>query len=186
MADKLIYDHAVRAMFKGNARRLSPGALQRLKGLRIEPEGTLLPAYSADAWAECARIVAGDLHPGVEPVEAMRRVARGTVDAFAHELVGKAMFSLLRVIGIDRASRRLTQTFRSGSNFVETKSRRVSEDPITEEIWFNDVSGCPGFYWGLLEGGMDHLSANTRKVQLQGSDGTEATFLVSRLASPKP
>lgn len=75
----------------------------------------------------------------------------------------------------------MTQNFRSGSNFQEARVTRVSEVPYVEEIWFNDVTGCPGFYLGLLEGGVAHTTNGERQVVLVSTNGDEATYRITRV-----
>jgi uncharacterized protein (TIGR02265 family) len=181
VSDKVIFDHVIRAMFKANLEKLSPAGLAKVTAQGIDPTQRLLPAYPAETWARCAKTLAEDLFPGQDTVEATRRVARNTVDAFAHELIGKAMFALCRLIGAERTARRMTQNFRSGSNFVDTKLTRVRDVPITNELWINDVSGLPGFYLGLLEGGIAHTAGETYVVTLTRLDGEGAVYQLKQI-----
>lgn len=176
VSDKVIFDHVIRAMFKANLEKLSRDGVRKVAAEGIDPTQKLLPAYPAETWARCAQALAQDLYPGVEMVEATRRVARNTVDAFAHELIGKAMFALCRLIGPERTARRMTQNFRSGSNFVDTSLTRINDAPLTNELWINDVSGLPGFYLGLLEGGVEHTAGKTWAVSLARTDGPAAVY----------
>ncbi len=181
MSEKVIFDHVIRAMFDGTVQRLTPEGLERVKRTGIDPTAKLLPAYPATTWAACARALAAELYPGLDELEATRLLARGTVDAFADGLVGRAMFGLLKLIGADRIARRMTQNFRTGANFIDTRLTRICEEPLTNELWFNDVSGLPGFYLGLLQGGMHHSSGNTYRIELVRSDGVEAVYHMTKL-----
>ena len=95
--------------------------------------------------------------------------------------MGKLLFGLTRLIGMERTLTRMTKNLRSGSNFHETRLTRVSHDPIIDEVWMNDVSGLPGYYLGLLEGGMFHTMGFMNTVTLERTDGTEAVYRFVRV-----
>lgn len=186
MTEKVVFDHVIKSMFTGQVDRLSPAGLERIKRLGIDPTVKLLPAYPATTWAACTKALAEELYPGLDPEEATRRLAHGTVDTFASDFVGRAMFGLLKLIGAERIARRMTQNFRSGSNYIDTKLTRIREEPLTNELWINDVTGLPGFYLGLLQGGMHHSSGNTFHIELVRSDGVEAVYHLTRAAPAAP
>lgn len=181
MAEKLIYGHAFRAMLKAGAGKLSAPCVEQLRALGVDPTGPLEAAYPAATWAACASHIARELFPGQDLQDAARQLARLTVDHYARDLIGRAMFALLRVIGAERTTMRMTRNFRSGSNFIETRLVRVKDAPVTHELWINDVSGMPGFYAGLLEGGMQHAIGRLGQVELVHTNGTEAVYHLVRL-----
>lgn len=166
----------MKALFASTRERLSAACVADLKSYGVDPFAKLEPAYPAQTWAKCVRRITRDLYPDAPEIEGQRALALATVDAFASDFFGKAMFALLRIIGSDRSLKRMTQNFRGGSNFVETKVTRVSETPRIDEVWFNDVTGVPGFYWGMLEGGISHSNGSARKVTLERTDGPSAVF----------
>ena len=86
------------------------------------------------------------------------------------------MFALCRLIGAERTAKRMTQNFRAGSNFVDTRLTRIRDEPLTNELWINDVSGLPGFYLGLLEGGVAHTAGETYAVSYVRADGPGAVY----------
>ncbi len=182
MPEQVIFDHVIKAMLNGTVERLSPAGLARLKQTGIDPTRKLLPAYPAATWAACAKVLADELHPGLPPEESTRRLARGTVDAFADEFVGRAMFGLLKLLGAERVAKRMTQNFRTGSNFIDTRLTRIRDEPLTNELWLNDVSGVPGFYLGLLEGGMHHTTGAEYHIALVRTEGPSAIYHMERRA----
>lgn len=176
MPEKLIFGPAFGAMLEANRDTLGPDGVRRLRGLGIEPAGPFLAAYPARTWADCTRVLAEELHPGLDLFEGSRQVARVTVDAFAQTLVGRLLFGLTRLIGPERTFRRMTENLRSGSNFIETKITTLSRSPLIEELWINDVTGLPGYYQGLLERGTFHTAGYETGYSLVRCDGVEAVF----------
>jgi hypothetical protein len=49
-------------------------------------------------------------------------------------------------------------------------------NPRVDEMVFNEVSGVPGFYQGVLESAAALTFGPAVKVELVASDGTEATY----------
>jgi uncharacterized protein (TIGR02265 family) len=181
MPEKLIFGPAFRAMLQANVARMSPKGVEQLKGLGVDPHGKLEAAYPSSMWAECARVMAYDIDPSLPLLESSRLLARRTVDAYADDLVGRLLFGLTRLIGMERTLTRMTKNLRSGGNFHETRLTRISQDPIVDELWVNDVSGLPGYYLGLLEGGMVHTMGFMNTVTLERSDGVEAVYHFRRV-----
>ena len=75
------------------------------------------------------------------------------------------MFTVVHLLGPDRTVRRMTRNFRTATNYIETTCTEIA--PHTYEISFNDVSGVPGFYLGLLEGGFTRAGAKGLAIKVQ-------------------
>jgi uncharacterized protein (TIGR02265 family) len=179
-AQKLVFDSSVEALVKTARGKLSPAAAAKVASLGVPLEGKLLPAYAAETWAACVKVIAGDLFPAADPVEAQRRLAHRTVEQFAASLVGKALFSLARLMGRERTLQRMTQNFRTGSNFVETRLDVKGDGHY--ELWINDVSGVPGFFMGLVEGGAKASTGQVDDMRIKALEGSSCTYEIRRAA----
>jgi uncharacterized protein (TIGR02265 family) len=124
------------------------------------------------------KIICSDLYPQAQPVEAQRQLAHRTVEQFASSLVGKALFSLTRLMGRERTLRRMTQNFRTGANFIETRLDVLGEGHY--ELWINDVSGVPGFFMGLVEGGAKASTGEVDHIHVKSLDGDACTYEIRR------
>src|SRR5438128_249385 len=120
-SEKLVFDHAVEAMFlRALKDRLPFAARSRLAGAGLDLAKPLLPAYPLATWMRCLRIAAEEVFEAV-PLEAgLRQLGELLVDAYAETAIGRAMFGLARVIGPRRTLTRATQNFRSGNNYSQT------------------------------------------------------------------
>lgn len=177
-AQKLVFDSSVEALVKVARGKLSPAAAAKVVALGIPLEGKLQPAYPAEAWSQCVKIICTDLYPKAEPVEAQRQLAHRTVEQFAASFVGKALFSLTRLIGRERTLQRMTQNFRTGANFMQTRLDVLG--PGHYELWINDVSGVPGFFMGLVEGGAKASTGEVDDIRVKTLEGDACTYEIRR------
>src|SRR5262249_9621085 len=86
--------------------KMSAAARERVEALGIAVDGKLAPKYDAEKWAECVKVMAADLFPGVEDGEAQRRLAHLRMDEFARSWKGKLVFALARLSPKARAVER--------------------------------------------------------------------------------
>jgi uncharacterized protein (TIGR02265 family) len=179
-ASKLIFDSSVEALLKAGRGRLSPTAAAKVAALGIPLEGKLAPAYPAEAWASCVKVISEDLFPNLDAVEAQRQLAHRTVQQFAEVFVGKALFSLARLMGRERTLQRMTQNFRTGANFIQTRLDTVGEGQW--ELWISDVSGVPGFYMGLVEGGLKASVGQADELRIKSLEGPACTYEIRHKA----
>lgn len=173
---QVIFDNTIEGLFRALRPLVSPAGKARIRALGVDMDGKLNPAYPAQVWASAVKICAADAFAGLPPLEAQRRVAQKTVDAFTEGVIGTAMFSLLRLLGPDRTIGRMTRNLRTGSNYVETRATQL--EPHRYEIWINDVTDVPGFYLGLLEQGLHHVGAKELKIELASQSGPSCTYRV--------
>ena len=177
MTEKLIFDSAVEGLLNSGRPDFTPRCISRLTGAGFDPRAKVKPAYPAEQWASLVKILSEEIYPGLDELEAQRKMALRTVDAFAHSMIGSAMFAVVGLLGPDRTVRRMTRNFRSSSNFLETTCTEIS--PHSFEIVFNDVTGVPGFYMGLLEGGFLRAGAKNLSVTIKSREAPGAIYLTS-------
>jgi uncharacterized protein (TIGR02265 family) len=177
MTEKLVFNAAMEGLINATGQDISPRCKARLLAFGFDPKGKIQPAYPAELWAKVVKTLGEELYPGFEAVEAHRRLATRTVDEFAHTMIGGAMFTVVSLLGPDRTVRRMTRNFRTSTNFIETTCTEVAAH--TYEISFNDVSGVPGFYLGLLEAGFLRAGAKKLSVQMQSQVELGAAFRAS-------
>ena len=172
--DQLVFEASMDGLVRAIRPRITSLGAKRLLEAGFDLNKPLLPAYPAPVWARYVQIISADLYASLEPTEAQRRVGALTVDAFSQGFIGSAMFGMVRLLGPDRTIARMTRNFRTGCNFLETRSTRMGRGRY--EVWFNDVTGVQGFYQGLLEAGMRHVGAQDLETRILSTDGRECTF----------
>ncbi len=168
-SSKLIFSSSVEALIKVAHGKVKPGTERALSALRIGPPHKLEPAYVAADWAKAVQLIGADLFPGVDGDQQQFEVGRATVMQFADGLVGRAMFSAAKLFGARRSLQRMSNSLRSGANFLQ--SRLTVIDEKTMELWLNDASGVPHFYAGLLSAGDPVIPGWPDRITVKSQDG---------------
>ncbi len=176
MADELlVFEQTLEALFlRALNGRLTPECKARLRQAGLDVDRKLQPAYSFEAWMEFVRITAEELFPG-EPLEqGIWKLGDAYVEGFRETMLGRAVLSLLRVLGPRRTLARATQNFRAGNNFTET--RLTERGPRHFELWMNNVGRYPAFTAGIIHGGLKVAGAKDIQVTVDAYDGRACTY----------
>jgi uncharacterized protein (TIGR02265 family) len=92
-------------------------------------------------------------------------------------MLGRAVLSMLRVLGPRRALMRATQNFRAGNNFTESKLNELG--PGQFELWMNEVGPYPAFTAGIIHAGLRVAGAKDIAVEMTGYDGHACTYRIN-------
>ena len=179
MADELlVFEQTIEAVFvRALHGRLTPPCKQRLRQAGLDLDHKLRPAYPFDAWMTFLRITAEELYPGVPLEEGAFHIGEACIDGFRETMLGRAVLSLLRVLGPKRALMRATQNFRAGNNYTESRLKELS--PRQFELWMNEVGSLPTFTAGIIHAGLRTAGADHIRVELSGYDGHACTYCIS-------
>lgn len=156
---------------------VKPETAQKLTDYRFIRKH-LEPAYPAEHWAEAVKLISADLYSELPFDEQHRQLGRATVKQFADTIMGKAMFTVAKVLGARRSLTRMTNNLKTGANFIETRFTVIDERH--QELWINDVSGVPGFYAGLLGVGAEYVEGWADSIELKARDGASCTYELRR------
>lgn len=175
---ELIFDNAFEALF-GIAlkNRLTPRMKERLRGIGVHLDRKLQPAYPRAVWAEALSITREEIFPFLPTPEGFRELGRTVLNGYAETLVGKALASIVRLIGPKRTLARMTKNLRSASNFNDT--RFVDLGPTSAEIWVNEGIIHPEYVGGLLEGALRYAGATNPKISVLARDENGCTYSAS-------
>jgi uncharacterized protein (TIGR02265 family) len=179
MADELlVFEQTIEAVFvRALHGRVTPNCKARLRQAGLDLDRKLRPAYPFDAWMTFLRITAEELFPG-EPLEqGAFQIGEACIDGFRETMLGRAVLSLLRVLGPKRALMRATQNFRAGNNYTESRLKELG--PRQFELWMNEVGSLPTFTAGILYAGLRTAGAENVRVDLSGYDGHTCTYCIS-------
>ena len=179
MADELlVFEQTLEAVFvRALHGRLPPSCKARLRQAGLDLDQKLRPAYPFDAWMTFLRITAEELHP-TEPLEqGAFKLGEACIDGFRETMLGRAVLSLLRVLGPKRALMRATQNFRAGNNYTESRLKELS--PRQFELWMNEVGSLPSFTAGIIHAGLRTAGANNIRIDLSGYDGHACTYCIN-------
>lgn len=173
MTDKLIFSQTFEGLFRAAAPALDAPMVAALRGVGIDPEAELRPAYPLSVFHDTVRLLGQRLFPDERPDAQARRLGRQFMDGYALTMVGRAMVGMMRVIGPRRTLERLSRQFRTGNNFSETKL--TEQAPGRSQLWCNQVS-LPGWYEGIISRGLEFAGARDVTVQLIRQDEQGAAF----------
>lgn len=130
-------------------------------------------AYSLALWLELVDAAAtsrfGDLLEQDRYAEVGRLFMRG----FAETTPGGATLSLMRVVGPDRAMRRMSRNLREATDFVNVEIEPLPPNGL--RLRFNEVSRA-GFYVGVLEAVLIAADAVYPVVTISAREGRAVTF----------
>jgi uncharacterized protein (TIGR02265 family) len=149
----------------------------RLRQAGLDLDQKLRPAYPFDSWMAFLRITAEELYPGEPLDQGAFKIGEACIDGFRETMLGRAVLSLLRVLGPKRALMRATQNFRAGNNYTESRLKELS--PRQFELWMNEVGSLPTFTAGIIHAGLRTAGAESIRVDLSGYDGHACTYCIS-------
>lgn len=179
MADELlVFEQTIEALFvRALSGRLTPECRARLRQAGLDVDQKIKPAYSFGVWMKCIRIAAEELYPGEPLPVATFKLGESYVEGFRQTMLGRAVLSLLRVLGPRRTIARATQNFRAGNNYTETRIRELGASQF--DVWMNEVGDLPEFTAGIIQAGMRMSGAKELRVELHGHDGHACTYRIT-------
>lgn len=178
MADELlVYEQTVEGLFiRALGNRLTPECRARLSEAGLDVARKLKPAYPFKSWMTFIRIAAEELYRGMPLPEATFKLGEAHVEGFRETMMGRAVISLLRVLGPKRTVLRATQNFRAGNNYTETRVTELA--PHQFDVWMNEVGDLPEFTAGIIHAGVRMSGAQELHVELHGYDGHACTYRI--------
>lgn len=113
------------------------------------------------------------LYPSLSDDEAFFRLGRAFIERYETTLMGRALLRMLPVLGTRRVIGRLTQSFRSATNYVEADAEERGRGHF--EIRIRPVRN-PGFYRGILTAGLEVAGAKNLEIKLLRVEGEEISL----------
>ncbi len=174
----VVFDNTVDALFgRALGKKMTPRCRERLLAEGLDLSAKLKPFYPREQYYRFVNIAVEELFPGQPKDKAHYALGQAFIAGFNETLIGKAVISVVRMIGARRALERMTQNFRSSNNYMQTKLTQVS--PGVHELWLSQTSGAPAYFEGVLFSSLSHTSAKNLKVERASYDGTACTLKIS-------
>lgn len=172
---KVVYEQTIEGIFvRGCSAAMTPRCKERLREVGVDLDRKLLPAYPFDVWMAALVVAADELYPSCPPEEAQFKLGERMMHGFNETFLGRAVLSVLRVLGPVRATHRTSQHFRAGNNYTETQVRELG--PGHMELWMNEVGPLPHFTRGILQAGLAATGAKDCAVEVADYDGHGCTY----------
>lgn len=176
MVDKLWFSQSIEGLFvRGVGERMTPALRAQLLELGINLKN-LKPAYDAAVVTQAIRVTGKALFAEKFEPEQLRAMGALFMHGFAQTLMGKALVQLMKVVGPRRSLQRMERNFRTGGNYIESRFESLGEGKA--QVWFNDVSGIPDFYAGIIQRGGEFSGAKNMAITFAPVTNSECTFVV--------
>ena len=153
-------------------------AKTRARIVELVVTGKLATTYPVDVWAACVKLIAADVFPGLDEIEAQRKLGNLRIDVVARSLKGRLLFALSRRLPPHRALEKYVTGLRAGASYVDTRFEVLGANHY--RVWVNDVSDVPGFFMGMIEGGARHATKRTDPIRIESRDGTSCTYVIGK------
>lgn len=175
----LEFQQVIEALFLVALKDLRTARLDELlREAGLDLSRPLEPAYPSMRYMGWLRLTARELFPELSEEEGLFRMGAEMMGGYTNTLVGRAIFGVMRVIGIRRAFDRITRSFRSGDNYTEASAEWLGSHEAL--VTFNEVHDAPSYIQGALEKALRMLGAEEGKVALVScNDGRETVFRVT-------
>src|SRR5690242_12421722 len=126
MSDPLVFSHTVESFFRRALAGRRPPALEdAVREVGIDLSKPLLPAYPFDVWLRALEVTAKTLYPGQPLEEAFFDMGCLLVTSYQETMIGRALFTALRVLSPRRVIDRMARNFRTSNNFTEVAIQPV-------------------------------------------------------------
>lgn len=175
----LVFNHTVEGLFARTfPDGVPPGLKAELRAVGVDLDKPLLPAYPAPVWSRIIALGARAAFPEAPREVAWRQLGERMIDGYQDSRIGRAMFSMLQLLGPRRMLQRAQKNFRSGNNYTEVRVSDVS--PTQMELWFNETDDVlRHFTVGLVLAGMRAGGADEPQVELHHTDARGFTLRAS-------
>ncbi len=170
----LVFEHAVEGMIRALGSKLDATNAARLREAGLDV-AHILPAYPLDVWLKLMVIAADITSPGATKEQAMYDFGRRFLEGYTDTLLGKALLTMIRVLGPKRTLERMTRNFRSGNNYSQTELKPVGEREF--DLWCNHVNYSE-WYRGLISAGVEASGGKNVQISVLKHDSTGAIFRI--------
>ncbi|WP_224363681.1 DUF2378 family protein [Hyalangium versicolor] len=177
MQEKLVFDQTLEGLFvRGLEGRITPSLRHHLRDVGVDLDRKLLPAYPFEIWCSCVRVVARELYTGAPEEQAYRALGECMVDGYRSTMMGRALFSVLQLLGPRRVLGRVQQSFRSGNNYTEVHLQELAPGHL--ELRVNETGPTRYLVQGAILAGLRGCGVREARVEVHGFTLEDVTFHV--------
>lgn len=145
----IVFDNTVDGLFRrALGRTMTARCKERLKAAGLDLDAKLKPAYPRLQYYEFVNIAAEELYPRLSRDDAHYELGKQFVAGFQETLLGKAVVSLVKLLGPRKTLAKMTQNMQSSNNYMKTTLLEI--DGNEYEIVLSQVSGAPRYFEGVL------------------------------------
>lgn len=177
MPEAVVYAHTVEGLYwRALKARITPALQSRLLALGLD-----LRAAPRDVprpeWEKMLRATVEVLYPGVPLDDGYFELGRSLLRGFNETLSGKALLSVLRLLGPVRALKRLATNIKTGNSYSTIRLTELG--PTKFEGSINECNGNPHYIRGIIVEGLAHAGAKNATVEAKDFDGHACTYVMA-------
>lgn len=173
----VVFAHTAEGLFWKTLRpRIDPALKTKLAALGADLDGRPKDV-PRDAWEQMLRATVESLYPTLPPDAGYFELGCSLLRGYNETLTGKALLSVLRVLGPMRGLKRMTTNLKMGNNYNQL--RLVEHGPARVEVWVNECNGNPHYVRGVIFEGLRFAGAKDVRVEARGFDGHACTYDLS-------
>jgi uncharacterized protein (TIGR02265 family) len=154
--------------------RVTPAFDAELKKLGVNLDRPFNPAYAIETWAAVIDAGARHVYPELQRPEAFWQLGRDTIDGFAHTLIGKALFAMMKLLGPARSLERAARSYASTNNYTKVGLNRLGH--TSYDFHLNEKHTLPQFDMGAMEALLQLCGARNVRIALLGHDAEGFTM----------
>ncbi|MFT3840680.1 MAG: DUF2378 family protein [Myxococcaceae bacterium] len=154
--EQLIYENAVEGLFvRGFGKRITPKLKAAMREAGLDLDAPLKTTYPGPVINTCSKLLREHLYAHEkDDLKAYTDIGSTTLDGFFDTVLGRAMASVLRIVGYERIIDRLPRQMASGSNYQIVTVKRVK--PGEAEVHCSDCEPHPGINVGVFTRAFGH------------------------------
>jgi uncharacterized protein (TIGR02265 family) len=175
--DKVVYKEAITNLLEANRARLGPKIRERLRAEAGVDEAALKPSYPIPTHDKVVKILGEELHPGRPQDEQDYEIGRSMMNNYGRGVLGRALFSVIRLVGPMRMMKRVPEYYRMTNNYADVKID--IQTPTMYVLDHNEVGTVPHYWRGTMQGSGEVIGLAGHAVDLLEYDGHRAKFRVS-------
>jgi len=173
--DRVIFGSAAEGLIRALGAKLDERAHHKFAMLGVPLRPRVLATYPRHAWIESC-VYAGELlFPGRPPEEQRLMLGHRFISSYSETIVGKALITMLRLMGPRRSLERIERSFRTGMSHADIGARQLA--PGHHEVTVANVSYAE-WYQGMIEKGLELSGAQGLKVTVAKREGDTVTYEV--------
>ena len=175
--EKVVYKEGITNFLEAFRPRLGPRIRERLRSEAGVDESTLKPRYPLASHDAVVKILAEELHPGTPYDSATYDVGRALLNHYGRSVLGRAIFSIIRLVGPMRMLKRTPDYYKLTNNYADVKLEVLTEKSYVVD--HNEVGAVPHFMRGTLQGSGEVIGLPGHAVELIDYDGHRGRYKVS-------
>lgn len=148
------FPSVLESLVKGLGPLATEQTRQKLKAAGLDLDN-LPPAIPSEDMPKYQRVIATDVWPHETEDEALRQLGIHFIRGWQKTLLGSAMASLLKLVGPERALKRLDRAFRTTDNYITANTVMVG--PKEAMVTLNDTETVPMYWVGIFQGSIEMM-----------------------------